>query len=1106
MNFDYLNDAAFAKFRDNLVSFCQKAEQYVFSDPEASVTNARKANEFVVKLCYSTFVDPQADVRGAHTFELLTDPVFEQKFKDAILMGQFHYIRRNGNNAAHGERISEQVSLATFGVLFQVVGRIVKKYLKLNVSIPVYVAPTRQTVAAPVAPVQNAPAQVVNAPVVVPDSIIAEFGPRMREVVFDVTAPYNLENEMLYWRACLTEAGWPIVNADNTPMAGSAAINVMFANGLKADSVLYDATCKPLAIIDATYYENNPAQGRANYEAISKEIETKYGSKPVIYYKIGYKIFCIDQLGYHSRRVFQIHTIDELETFKQRRTLRQDISNPTIDANIAGRPYQHEAITAACRRFNSMERKSLLVMATGTGKTRVAIELVDILTKANWVKRVLFLADRTNLASQAYKNFGKLLPGLTYSLFTGDEPDRNENARVIFSTYQTMMGLINDDVRAFSMAHFDLIIVDEAHRSIFNKYGQLFDYFDSLMLGLTATPSSDDDRNSYEFFEHADGSPDFSYDMETAVKEKFLVGYTLLDRTIPANKRDVPYDQLSDEDKAKIEEAVADAVDESDFEIIQTGPIDAMLNDLMTNGLKVEGGDKLGKTIIFAKKQSEAKVIVDRFNHLYGHLGDDFCRLIVSSVGDANNLIDNFSVRENLPQVAVSVDMLDTGVDVPDVLNLVFFKEVHSKIKFIQMIGRGTRLSEDIFGQGQHKQGFLIFDYYDNFGFFGHSTDAGVRSSRTKSISQSLFWARLNIVKVLQDMQGSKPSLVKSFDGAYRDSLRKSLINIVQSLKNDDVGVMYHMAWVNKYRVANLWNNLDDVAMEEIENYIVPLVPSSRGSFKVKSFDKLMLNIEWAYIKLLLDGCTVPEIEARLIQKYAPYMNARVDELVRIKTIPALVAKEPQLQSVRDLAAILNQFSLEKTEKIRMDLRDLMTYLPDRCKNIIVVETAPDPFMPSSTTMAPVAKPYADKARDYINDHLQDVAFVKLSNLDPLTQQEKDDLYKVFTQDLGSAAECAVWTNGKKLLAHLRMQVGILDSAIQTKLGSVLNSSVLNQLQSDYLKKIVEYVRINGDVTLSDFVNGTAPSILGGDLGAFFGTNLTLFRDLVNGLHDPIKE
>jgi hypothetical protein len=209
---------------------------------------------------------------------------------------------------------------------------------------------------------------------------------------------------------------------------------------------------------------------------------------------------------------------------------------------------------------------------------------------------------------------------------------------------------------------------------------------------------------------------------------------------------------------------------------------------------------------------------------------------------------------------------------------------------------------------------------------------------------------------------------------------------------------------------------------------------------------------------------------------------------------------------VRDLAAILNQFSLEKTEKIRMDLRDLMTYLPDRCKNIIVVETAPDPFMPSSTTMAPVAKPYADKARDYINDHLQDVAFVKLSNLDPLTQQEKDDLYKVFTQDLGSAAECAVWTNGKKLLAHLRMQVGILDSAIQTKLGSVLNSSALNQLQLDYLKKIVEYVRINGDVTLSDFVNGTAPSILGGDLGAFFETNLTLFRDLVNGLHDPIKE
>lgn len=1103
MNFDYLNEPVFDKFRNNLVSYCQKAERYIYSDPDASLMNSRKANEFIVKLCYSTFVDPQADLDGSHTFDLLTDTNFENKFKDVILMNQFHYIRKNGNNAAHGSAVSAQTALATFSVLFQVVGRVVTKYLKLNVTIPAYVTPTAQSL--PVTPAQNAPAEDANTPVVVPNSIVAEFGPRMREVVFDVTTSYNPENEMLFWRACLTEAGWPIVNADNTPKANSAAINVMFANGLKADSVLYDAACEPLAIIDATYYENNPAAGRANYEAMSQEIETKYGSKPVIYYKIGYKIFCIDQLGYRSRRVFQIHTIDELETFKQRRNMRQDISNPTIDANIAGRPYQQEAITAACRRFNSLQRKSLLVMATGTGKTRVAIELVHILTSANWVKRVLFLADRTNLASQAYKNFGKHLPGLTYSLFTGNEPNRNENARVIFSTYQTMMGLINDDTRAFSMAHFDLIIIDEAHRSIFNKYGQLFDYFDSLMLGLTATPSCDDDRNSYEFFEHADGVPDYSYDMETAIKEKYLVGYTLLDRTIPANKRGIEYDKLSPEDKAKIEKAL-DEDDISNIQVIPTGPIDAMLNDLMTDGLKIDGGDKLGKTIIFAKNQSVAKVIVERFRHLYGYLGDDFCQLIVSGVDNANGLVDKFSVREEKPQVAVSVDMLDTGVDVPDVLNLVFFKEVHSKIKFIQMIGRGTRLCEDIFGQGNHKQGFLIFDYYDNFGFFGHSLDVGVSASRTKSISQSLFWARLNIVKVLQDMQKSKPSLVKSFDAAYRDSLRNALINNVQSLKNDDVGVMYHMSWVNKYRVASIWNDLNDDIMEEMEKYVVPLIPPYSGSFKVKNFDKLMLNIELAYIKLLLDGSTVPEIEERLVQKYSPYMNARVDELLKLKTIRDIVANEGLLNSVRDLAAILTHFSLEKTEKIRNDLRGLMTYLPDRCKNIIVVETSPDEFAPTNTT-TPVVKPYADRARDYINAHLQDVALVKLSNLDPLSQQEKDDLDKVFTQDLGSAAECAVWTNGRPLLVHLRTQVGILDTAIQTKLGSILNSNALNQLQSDYLKNVVQYVRINGDVILGDFINGDARQALpvpGGDLSNFFGTNLTLFRDLVNGLHNPI--
>ena len=1122
MNFDFLNDAAFANFKDNLVSFCQKAEQYVFSDPEASVTNARKANEFIVKLCYSAIVNPGVDIKSKSTFDMLKDPDFQQKFKDAILIGQFHYIRRFGNHAAHGEKVSEQEAIATLGVLFQVVVRFVKKYLKLNVTVPAYVVPTRQSIPAPAPAVQNAPNEETKTPVVVPNAVIAEFGPRMRLVEFDIADKrVEAENQRLFWRACLSEAGWPIVNTDNTPMASSAAINVVMQNGLTADCILYDNANRPLAIIDTTYYEANPMDGRSKYEEMVRQIETQYGSKPVVYYKIGYQIFCIDQLGYESRRVFQIHTIDELETFKQRRSLRQDISQPNINPNIVDRPYQLEAVKAACNAFNDKRRKSLLVMATGTGKTRVSASIVDVLTRANWTERILFLADRISLASQAYKSFGDYLPNQTRSLFTGSSLQQDPNARIIFSTYQTMISLINDDTREFSMAHFDLIIIDEAHRSIFNKYGQLFNYFDALLLGLTATPRDEENKSTYDFFGLESGEPDYAYELEQAIKEKFLVGYTVLDRTTPALKRGIKYDDLTPEEKARFEAAFSDETDISvDFtgtvidaaalkkEIINKGTIRTMLLDLMKNGLKVESGDKLGKTIIFAKSHYEAEVIVDTFRELFGYLEKDFCQLIDSQVDGAIGLIEKFGLRDKMPQVAVSVDMLDTGVDVPDILNLVFFKPVKSRIKFMQMIGRGTRLSKNIYAQGKDKDGFLIFDYYDNFGYFGNNV-VEPKLKNYKSISQALFWVRLNIASVLQEMSTAKPAMLMAFDKRYCDDLRNSAWNSVRSLKNDDLGAMYNMAWVNKYRTKERWDKLDDETMKEIESFVVPLLPSIPGSLKVKAFDKLMLNIELGYVKRLFEGKTPFEIEEYLKAKYAPYMNARIEDLLTLKTIPDILNNEKALQSLIDLNAILSNFSLEKTEKIRLSLRDLMVYLPDRSNKPIildVIDPLDEPDENDSGAVAPMEKSYADKAREYLNNHVADPALVKLSNLDPLDQAEKDELNKVFKQDLGSDAEFSAWSNGMPLLPYLRQQVGIPDSAIATKFGSFLKIDPLTQSQLDYLNGIVKYVRENGDLTTKDLRD--KPNLLPvprNDYAAFFGQNMNYLKQLVDGLHTPIQ-
>lgn len=380
-------------------------------------------------------------------------------------------------------------------------------------------------------------------------------------------------------------------------------------------------------------------------------------------------------------------------------------------------------------------------MTTGTGKTRVSIALTDVLLKANWARNVLFLADRTSLVTQAHKNFNKLLPSVTTSVYSGSSINRDRNARIIFSTYQTMIRLINEDTKEFGIGRFDLIIIDEAHRSVFKKYSALFHYFDALMLSLTAMPRTEDNKNTYEIFHLENSSPDYAYELEQAIHDGYLVGFSILDKTTDALRRGVHYDELSDEEKAKFEdifltedvpigsfdEAVIDPQTLCNPRYIHLGTIDAMLGNLMKNGLKIHGSDQLGKTIIFARNHVEAEKIVERFQNLYAYLGLDFCKLIDSKMENNLSLIERFGQRDQLPQIAVSVDMTDTGIDVPDVLNLVFFKQVKSKIKFLQMIGRETRLCPDVFGSGLNKHGFLIFDYYDNFNYF-----------RTKKLGQRL--------------------------------------------------------------------------------------------------------------------------------------------------------------------------------------------------------------------------------------------------------------------------------------------------------------------------------------------------------------------------------
>ena len=1114
MNFDFLKRYPDLK---KLYTYCTEAEEFALSKPNISATSARKAMEFIVKMIYSSLVGQDY---GFTVFEMVTDVRFVNYVNDPTLINSIHYIRKMGNVAVHDGNLNQTEALKVLEELHFLVGEFCI-LLGLIDDYPEYVKPG--TAAPAPAPTKEEVKKVEEAPkkVVVEPELIAKYAPKMRQVRFDVKFKRDEEeNKKLYMAACLREAGWPIVSLNNQAMPCCAGINMLLDDGDSVDYVLYGRDNRPLAIVEYSTTKDNLVEGRNKVIDKANKLAVKLGYKPVAYYTNGYHIYVIDQLGYPPRRVFQFHSIEELELLKLRANIRQDITNPVIDDNITNRDYQKNAIMAACKAYSQKRRHSLLIMATGTGKTRVSISLTDVLMKANWIKNVLFLADRTSLVRQAHKNFNKLLPSVTTSIYTGSSIQRDPNARIIFSTYQTMINLINDDTREFSIGRFDLIIIDEAHRSIFKKYGALFHYFDALMLGLTATPRAEDNRSTFQMFELKNGYPDYAYELEEAISDGYLVGFSVLDKTTDAMRRGIHYDELSQEEKEAFEDTFASGDDPSgdrpnfsgtvvdakaikSNKYINLGTIDAMLNDLMKNGLKVNGGDKLGKTIIFSASHFEAEKIVERFQTLYAYLGLDFCKLIDSKVDNSLGLIDNFGERDQLPQVAVSVDMMDTGIDVPDVLNLVFFKNVNSKIKFLQMVGRGTRLSPDIFGPTLDKKGFLIFDYYDNFNFFRTrntwKTAAGsggkYNEDNTMFTPQSVLInsRKLNILRHLIETSTLTP-----FELGYRDQLKQYFINRTRGLCNDDIEVQYNMSYVSKYRTAEHWDGFTDAKIEEITKRILPLLPPDPDPAKVKTFDLLVYVIEDEVPKR-----AEADKDIRRIRHGFRNVGKKIDEmlaeLTKLKTIPAIVQKEQLIRQMRNADLLFDDFSLEKCESVRNELRDLMQYIPDDRKYYVI--DVKD-FVIGTSAGADVSgvNTYPERAADYINKG--DPVLAKIRNLDELTQEEKDALEKTFKSTLGTEADYAAWSGNKPLLPFLRVQVGIADEAIQTKFGSFLNANTLDEQQLTYMNQIISYARGNGDITFMD-LQQVSP-FCDVDIMALFGTKIAYIKTLVNGLHRPV--
>ena len=1119
MNFSFLESLPQLK---SLYDACQKAETCAASQPTLSGINTRKALEFIVELLYRIGVDNQPKA-SLSLFDMAADPRFESFIGDETIIGAIHTARKIGNRAAHAADLTTQEACDGLEQLQYVVGETLMN-LGLIDDYPAFKPPLSQPVESRQAPAQNKPSPLPVEPENLPsdpaeenceaEKLAAEFAPKLRQARFCVSKKRNeMENHRVFLRSTLREADWPVALRPNQIIPGAACINMALDDGSSIDYVLYGRDSRPLAVIDYSKSSKNPIEGRRAVLHAAERFEAHYGYKPIAYYTTGYHIFCIDQLGYPPRRVFGFHTMDELDLLKQRQHARTSIVSPAIDDTITNRDYQKQAIQNVCAAFSNKRRKSLLVMATGTGKTRVSISLSEVLLKANWVKNILFLADRTSLVRQAHKSFTKLLPNVTTSIYSGDESKRNPNARIIFSTYQTMIKLVDGDAREFGIGRFDLIVVDEAHRSIFKKYGSLFRYFDALLVGLTATPRCEENKSTYEVFQLPDGSPDYAYELEEAIQDGYLVGFTVLDRTTEGLRNGLRYDDLSEDEKARIEDAFSfdQEVEDEIFEgtvitpgdlIINAGTIDTMLSDLLVTGLKIDAGDMLGKTIIFAKNHREAEVIVERFNKLYRHLGADFCKLIDSKVDNSLSLIDRFGERGSLPQIAVSVDMLDTGIDVPDVLNLVFFKSMKSKIKFLQMIGRGTRLSPDIFGPGINKQGFLVFDYYDNFRYFStHDTWSTTRdrSGSTASSSQSvrINQRKLSILRQLQQ-NGARTD----FERRYKQELYEYFVINLRDLNNDAVEVAQSMAYVSKYRTAELWNSISDDMAKDIEKHILPLLPAESAPAKVKSFDQLMLSIEDEHLRRESEGKDPRGIRYGF-KKVLDAVSERMEQLLKLKTIPSVMKKEKLISALLDDSYLMDDFSLEKAEFIRSELRDLMSYIPDDRKYYVI--DLPDTLITDEepSTMQK-RKTYPERASEYLANE-SDIVLAKIRMLEPLSDDEKAALRKTFTQTLGSASDYASWTGNAPLLPFIRKQIGIADEALSNKFGGFMNDQVLNAQQLAYLQQIVAYARANGDITATTLQSERPFSDV--DIMGLFGQERVHYvKLLLDGLHLPVKE
>lgn len=854
-----------------------------------------------------------------------------------------------------------------------------------------------------------------------------------------------------------------------------------------ADYVLYGDDGRPLAVVEAKKTTIDPRIGKQQAKLYADCLEAEHGFRPIIFYTNGFETYLWDDQSYPERRAAGFYTKRDLEWLVFKRKNKQSLKTVAINDAISNRAYQKMAIQAVCQSFDKGRRKALLVMATGSGKTRTAISLVDVLLTKGWVKQVLFLADRTALVRQAKKNFKNLLPQLSLCnlLDTKDNPE----SRMIFSTYPTMMNAIDetksrDGGKLFGIGHFDLIIIDESHRSIYKKYQAIFDYFDAALIGLTATPRSDLDKNTYEIFDLENNVPTFAYELGEAIEAGYLVPYRTLETRLKFIEDGIHYDDLSEAEKESFEETFDDDVKDIGGEalnkfLFNADTVDKVLANLMEMGIRVEGGDKLGKTVIFAKNKRHAQFIIERFNRRYPEYKDGFAKPVYTDIKYIDGVIDDFSTKEKLPQIAVSVDMLDTGIDIPELVNLVFFKKVRSKSKFWQMIGRGTRLCPDVFGVGIDKEEFLIFDYCSNFEYFRVEKN-GKEAQLVKTLSENIFNLKVGIVKALEHLDYQQDNYI-----AHRQALVAELLKAIRLIDEDKFNSRMKLKFIHHFKKAPAWVSLSELDVNHLSDHIAPLIHTGEDDELAKRFDHLMLTIEFA----ALTGLSVSKPKSRVM--------TTADRLSEKGSIPQVRKQEQLIQAVQT-DAFWEQADLFDYERVRSAFRDLIKFLESEATKIYYTNFTDEILSVTENPgdyMVNDLKSYRKKVNAYLKAHQDDLVVYKLRNNKELIKEDIRHLEKILWEELGTREDYQHEFGDQPLLELVSGLVGMDINAANALFSEFLSDESLNANQMAFVKLIIEHIVKNG--LLDKHVLNEQPFNRYGSVVELFGDKMNVAREIV---------